>query len=100
MSKLPDRITVNVYPAEDLPGQFLAAIPEIDVITQGNSVADAVFMASDCLRIFADECASTRIGKTHCWCRHVTMTAHGSDPGEPGMECCYCHTAQVNERPA
>ena len=81
IAPIPNRITVKVYPDEETPGMWIAEIPEMDQMTCGGSVSNAVFMASDLLRLLGDECE-------HCWCRRTEP----DDERPVGAECCWCGT--------
>jgi hypothetical protein len=92
--KLPPELTVHVHPARNLEGLFVAEIREGGtgahiLTTQGQSVADAVYMAGDALRLMADECRPPTA--EHCHCEHGQM-----DDGRAALICCHCKT----KRPA
>lgn len=55
MTRLAHRLHAVIYPAEDLPGQWIAHCLELDVVTQGDSAEDAVAMLDDALRTLAYE---------------------------------------------
>lgn len=42
---------IRLYPAPDVPGQWIAEIEELDLVTQGNDAAHALEMLADALRI-------------------------------------------------
>lgn len=49
------RVTVQVFPAEDVPGQWVAHVIELDLITQGNSLRHALEMAGEAIEIVTEE---------------------------------------------
>ncbi|MFH0901641.1 MAG: hypothetical protein V2A73_13520 [Pseudomonadota bacterium] len=53
--KLQHRLHAVIYPAEDLPGQWIALCLELDIATQGNSAEHAIEMLDDALRVVAHE---------------------------------------------
>ena len=53
--KLKHQLHAVVFPAEDLPGQWIAHCLELDIVTQGNSEQHALEMLDDALRLVAYE---------------------------------------------
>jgi len=49
------RLNVIIYPAEDLPGQWIAHCLELDIISQGNSPPHALDMIAEAIEMCAAE---------------------------------------------
>lgn len=48
-------ITVKIYPCEDLPGQWGAEIPEMNIASQGNDRMHAIMMIAEAAKITVDD---------------------------------------------
>ena len=80
----------------DTKGQWIAHVVghELDNITWHDSPADAVFMASDMIRILTCQC---KIGeKEHDWSIESTRLAH-DDTVIQGLTCSKCGLWAANE---
>lgn len=55
MSRLHHTLNVLLYPAVDLPGQWISHCLEIDVISQGNSQEHAFEMMAEAIEIIAKD---------------------------------------------
>ena len=48
---LPGTLRINVHPAEDLDGQWVAEVQPVDIITQGNSMVQAIEAAAEAVQM-------------------------------------------------
>ena len=93
MIKLPDSITIRIYPAPGSKDTWLVEIPEILQFTQGYSVSDAAQSAMEVLKLLSDECVSPLV--SHCWCRETSIGEH--DDYGLAYGCCRCDAIKRKE---
>lgn len=48
---LKNQLVIDIHPAEDLEGQWIADIQPVDIITQGNSMVHAIEAAAEAVQM-------------------------------------------------